>query len=238
MNLFYSPDTVSNIHILDQQESRHCVKSLRLQIDSQLYLTDGKGNVYLTKIIDDNIKACVLEVISRVEDYPLLDYQLHIGIAPTKNNDRLEWFVEKAVETGISKISTIICKNSERTSVKSERIERLMIAAIKQSLRAELPVFTNEICFDDFIEKTKDSYSQKFIAYCGDDLNQSSVLLKTVCKAQTDTLILIGPEGDFTSDEVQRAINFGFVPVSLGKFRLRTETAALIACAAVKMINE
>ena len=237
MYFFYSPNAVSDVHILDEQESRHCVKSLRLQINSQLYLTDGKGNVYLTKIIDDNIKACVLEVIHKIEDYPLLDYQLHIGIAPTKNSDRLEWFVEKAVETGISEISAIICKNSERTTIKSERIERLMIAAVKQSLRAEIPVFRDKICFDDFIEKTKNNYSQKFIAYCG-DLEQSPALLKTVCKAKKDTLILIGPEGDFTPDEVQRAVNSGFVPVSLGKFRLRTETAGLLACAIVKIIND
>ena len=236
MIFFYSPNPVSDVHILDELESRHCIKSLRLKTNDQIHLTDGKGNVYLTKIIDDNIKACTLEVVHKVEDYPLLDYNLHIGIAPTKNSDRLEWFVEKAVETGISAVTTLVCENSERTSVKSDRIERLMVAAIKQSLRAEIPVFTNKIYFDEFIENAKDSYSQKFIAYCG-DLGQHSALLKTVCKAKTDTVILIGPEGDFTFNEVQRAVNAGFIPVSLGKFRLRTETAALLACATVQVIN-
>jgi 16S rRNA (uracil1498-N3)-methyltransferase len=237
MNFLYSPYPISAIHVLDEQESRHCIKSLRLRINDQVYLTDGRGNVYLTQIINDNIKSCTLEIIHKIYDYPLLPYHLHIGIAPTKNSDRLEWFVEKAVEIGISEITTLICKNSERTSIKPSRIERLMIAAVKQSLRAEIPLFANEIYFNDFVERTKDKYSQKFIAYCS-DLQKNIKSLKTVCKANTDTLILIGPEGDFYPDEVQRAIDCGFIPISLGKFRLRTETAALLACANVQVVNE
>jgi 16S rRNA (uracil1498-N3)-methyltransferase len=198
---------------------------------------DGKGNLYTAKIIDDNVKACSLEVVDKVEDYPRLPYRLHIGIAPTKNTERLEWFVEKAVEIGISEITTLLCENSERTSIKSDRIERLMISAIKQSLRTELPVFTNTIPFNSFLDKTKDNYAQKFIAYCG-ELTQSPVALKTCCKPDTDTLILIGPEGDFSKNEIHHAIACGFIPVSLGKFRLRTETAALLACATVQIINE
>jgi len=236
MIFFYSPTPISTLHVLDEQESRHCVKSLRLRINDQVYLTDGKGNVFLTQIVSDNIKTCTLEIIRKIDDYPLLPYRLHIGIAPTKNSDRLEWFVEKAVEIGISEITTLVCENSERTSIKPERIERLMIAAVKQSLRAEIPTFTNKICFNDFIANTKDKYSQKFIAYCG-DLQQNTSLLKTICKANADTLILIGPEGDFTPAEVQQAIHCGFIPISLGKFRLRTETAALLACATVQVVN-
>jgi len=236
MILFYSPNCIDTIHTLDEQESKHCIKSLRLRIGDQIYLTDGKGNVYLTQIINDNIKSCTLKIVRKIENYPLLPYHLHIGIAPTKNSDRLEWFVEKAVEIGISEITTLICKNSERTSIKTDRMERLMIAAVKQSLRAEIPLFTNEIYFNDFIEKTKDKYSQKFIAYCG-DLQQNTESLKAICKANTDTLILIGPEGDFSPDEVQHAIDCGFIPISLGKFRLRTETAALLACAIVQVVN-
>ncbi len=237
MILFYSPDPISTIHVLDEQESRHCIKSLRLRPGDEIYLTDGKGNIYISRIIDDNIRACSLEVIRKIEDYPRLPYHLHIGIAPTKNSDRLEWFVEKAVEIGISEITTLLCKNSERTSIKPERIERLMVAAIKQSLRAEMPVFTNKVHFHDLIEKTKNIYPQKFIAYCG-DLEQPPALLKSLCKAKTDTLILIGPEGDFTPEEVQHAIQSGFIPVSLGEFRLRTETAGLLACATVQILNQ
>ncbi|MDR1459837.1 MAG: 16S rRNA (uracil(1498)-N(3))-methyltransferase [Bacteroidales bacterium] len=237
MNFFYSAEPVLHIHVLNEQESRHCVKSLRLRTGDSLCLTDGKGNVYNAKIIDDNVKACSLEIIDRLEDYPRLPYHLHIGIAPTKNSERLEWFVEKAVETGISEITTLLCDNSERTSVKSDRIERLMISALKQSLRTELPVFTNEIPFAPFLEKTKNRYTQKFIAYCG-KTEQASLPLKTYCKPHTDALILIGPEGDFSPSEIHQAIKCGFIPISLGKFRLRTETAALLACATLQIINE
>ena len=236
MHLFYTSYPISKTHLLDEQESRHCIKSLRLRKNDPVYLTDGKGNVFLTQIIDDSIRACALEIIHKIEDYPLLPYHLHIGIAPTKNSNRLEWFVEKAVETGISEITTLVCENSERTFIKSDRMERLMVSAMKQSLRAEIPTFTNQTKFDDFILQTKSRYAQKFIAYCG-DLQKEPALLKTVCNPQIDTLILIGPEGDFTPEEVQRAIHGGFIPVSLGKFRLRTETAALLACAVVQIIN-
>jgi 16S rRNA (uracil1498-N3)-methyltransferase len=187
--------------------------------------------------MDDNIKACTLKIINKIDDYPRMSYSLHIGIAPTKNNERLEWFVEKAVETGISEITTILCENSERISVNSERIKRLMISALKQSLRIDLPVFTNEIPVISFLEKTKNSYAQKFIAYCG-DLDKPAALLKTLCQPHKDTLILIGPEGDFTTNEIHYAVSCGFIPVSLGKFRLRTETAALLSCATVQIINE
>ena len=232
MHLFYTSEPISNLHTLDEQESRHCIKSLRLRTNDHVYLTDGKGNVFLTQIVSENIKACSLEIIHKIEDYPLLPYRLHIGIAPTKNSNRFEWFVEKAVEIGISEITALVCDNSERTFIKSDRIERLMIAAVKQSLRAEIPTFTNQTCFNEFIEKTKNGYAQKFIAYCG-DLQGDTALLKSVCKPQTDTVILIGPEGDFTSTEVQHAIDSGFIPVSLGKFRLRTETAGVVACVVV-----
>lgn len=236
MYLFYSSSPISPIHILDEQESKHIAKALRLRKGDELHLTDGKGNLYRTKIIDDNIKACVVEVLSQCEDYNKLSYHLHIAVAPTKNNDRLEWFVEKAVEIGISNITTLICEHSERTSIKKDRIERLMISAMKQSLRSQLPIFTEGISFKNFIEQS-DNYSQKYIAYCG-ELEESPALLKNVCQTDTDTLILIGPEGDFSKEEVQLAMKNGFIPVSLGKSRLRTETAALLACATVQVINE
>jgi 16S rRNA (uracil1498-N3)-methyltransferase len=237
MNLFYIVEPIDDLLMLNEQESRHCIKALRLKQNDVIHLTDGKGNLYMGRITDNNIKSCGVEILEQISDYPRLSYELHIGIAPIKNSDRLEWFVEKAVEIGISEITALVCENSERTSIKSERIERLMIAAVKQSLRAEIPTFTDKMYFNDFIEKTKDKYAQKFIAYCG-DLQQDTSLLKFVCKANTDTLILIGPEGDFTPAEVQRAIHCGFVPISLGKFRLRTETAALLACATVQVVNE
>ena len=236
MHLFYSSKPISDIHILNDQESKHIVKVLRLRTGDELHLTDGKGNLYQTKIIDDNIKACVLEVVLQIENHDRLLYNLHIGIAPTKNSDRMEWFVEKAVEIGISNITTLICEHSERVSIKRDRIERLMISAMKQSLRIDLPAFSESVPFKDFICQQRDNYSQKYIAYCG-ELEQESALLKSVCQPNVDTLILIGPEGDFSSEEVRLAMEYGFIPISLGRSRLRTETAALLVCAAVQVIN-
>jgi 16S rRNA (uracil1498-N3)-methyltransferase len=237
MYLFYSSEDIGQIHVLDEQESRHVVKALRLRKGDALHLTDGKGNLYLAKIIDDHIKACAVEVVSQCEDTSLLPYHLHIAIAPTKNSDRLEWFVEKAVEIGISHITTLICEHSERISIKRERIERLMISAMKQSLRTELPAFTGGVCFADFVKQQGNRYTQKYIAYCG-TLEKEPPLLKTVCMPKTDALVLIGPEGDFSQNEVALSIEHGFEPVSLGKSRLRTETAALLACAGVRIIND
>jgi len=236
MYLFYANSTIKALHVFDEQESRHCVKVLRLKIGDTVHLTDGKGNLYKGQIADNNIKACQVVVFERVENYPRLPYKLHIGIAPTKNSDRLEWFIEKSVEIGISEITALACEHSEHVSVKSDRVQRLMITAMKQSLRIDLPTFTPSSPFVNFIQ-TQNHYSQKYIAYCG-ELEQNPPLLQKVCIPNQDTLILIGPEGDFSPHEVQQAIGCGFVPVSLGRFRLRTETAALLACAAVQLINE
>jgi len=237
MHLFYSLKPISDIHILNDQESKHVVKVLRLRTEDELYLTDGKGNLYQTKIIDDNIKACAVKIVSQIENYNRLLYNLHIGIAPTKNSDRLEWFVEKAVEIGISNITTLICEHSERIFIKKDRMERLMISAMKQSLRIDLPIFSESMPFNDFIRQQCNNYNQKFIAYCG-ELEQKPASLKSVCQSKMDTLILIGPEGDFSPEEVHLAIENGFIPISLGRFRLRTETAALLACATVQVLNE
>ena len=236
MNLFYIAETITGLLTFSEQESRHCVKSLRLKVGDELFLTDGKGNLYKGKIQDNNIKACQIEVLEQINNYPRLPYHLHIGIAPTKNSDRLEWFVEKAVEIGISEITALACEHSEHISVKTDRIQRLMIAAMKQSLRIDLPTFTPSVPFSVFIQEMQSRYTQKYIAYCG-NLAQNPSLLQPICQPHQDTLILIGPEGDFSPKEIEWAINHDFTPVSLGNFRLRTETAALLACAAVQVVN-
>jgi 16S rRNA (uracil1498-N3)-methyltransferase len=236
MHLFYMEDPIAGLLTFSGEESRHCVKALRLKAGDELHLTDGKGNLYKGQIRDNNIKACQVEVLEQITDYPKLPYKLHIGVAPTKNSDRLEWFIEKAVEIGITEITALACDNSEHISVKADRIQRLMIAAMKQSLRIELPTFSPTVPFADFIRKMQTHYPQKYIAYCG-TLSQDPPLLQDVCLPRQDTLILIGPEGDFSPQEIEEAIRCGFVPVSLGKFRLRTETAALLACTALQLIN-
>ena len=232
MHLFYITDPIAGLLMFSEQESRHCVKALRLKLGDELYLTDGKGNLYRGRIRDNNIKACQIEVLEPINDYPRLPYNLHIGIAPTKNSDRLEWFIEKAVEIGITEITALACERSEHISVKADRVQRLMIAAMKQSLRIDLPTFTPSTSFSAFIQETQNRYAQKYIAYCG-ALAQNPPLLQKICQACQDTLILIGPEGDFSPKEIQQAMDCGFIPVSLGKFRLRTETSALLACAVV-----
>lgn len=236
MNLFYIADPISGVLRFSEQESRHCIKALRLKTGDELHLTDGKGNLYRGEIRDNNIKACQIEVLEQISGYPQPSYRLHIGVAPTKNSDRLEWFVEKAVEIGITEITALACEHSEHVSVNADRIRRLMIAAMKQSLRIDLPTFTPSVPFSAFIQGVQNRYAQKYIAYCGTPA-QHPPLLQTVCLPGQDTLILIGPEGDFSPKEVQYAVSCGFIPVSLGKFRLRTETAALLACAAVQLIN-
>ena len=236
MHFFYITEPIAGLLRFSEDESRHCVKVLRLKVGDDLYLTDGKGNLYKGVVRDNNIKGCQMEVLEQIDDFPRLPYKLHIGIAPTKNSDRLEWFIEKAVEIGITEITALACEHSEHISVKQDRIQRLMISAMKQSLRIDLPTFNSSTPFADFIQKTQYHYTQKHIAYCG-ELPQSPPLLQTICQPRQDTLILIGPEGDFSPKEVQQAVNLGFVPVSLGKFRLRTETAALLACSAMQLLN-
>ncbi|MCL2131056.1 MAG: 16S rRNA (uracil(1498)-N(3))-methyltransferase [Lentimicrobiaceae bacterium] len=238
MHLFYIENNLIAGELrFSEQESRHCVKVLRLKRGDELFLTDGKGNLYKGEMQDNDIKGCQIAVLEQVANYPQLLYKLHIGVAPTKNSDRLEWFIEKAVEIGITEITALACENSEHISVKTDRMQRLMIAAMKQSLRIDLPTFNPSIPFTAFISQTFDHYPQKYIAYCG-DLAQNPPLLQKVCRPRQDTLILIGPEGDFSLKEVQQAVSHGFIPISLGKFRLRTETAALLACAAVQCANE
>jgi len=235
MFLFYAPDITENVYTLPETESRHCIKALRLKCGDQILLTDGKGNLFDACIIDDNISHCSLEIIKRQYVGNNFPYHLHMAVAPTKNSDRYEWFAEKAVEIGISEITALICKNSEKTHLKSKRLERVFIAALKQSLRCVLPTFNPETSFTHLVKTAKET--QKFVAYCGEEENLLP-LLQHICQRNTDTLVLIGPEGDFTPQEISLAKECGFIPVSLGKSRLRTETAALVACNTVHFVNQ
>jgi len=235
MFLFYAPDITENVYTLSETESRHCIKALRLKRGDKLLLTDGNGNLFETCIIDDTISNCSLEITQKKYVGNTFSYHVHMAVAPTKNSDRYEWFAEKAVEIGISEITALICKNSEKTHIKSNRIERVLIAALKQSLRCVLPAYNSETSFTTLVKTAKEP--QKFIAYCGEE--ESPIpLLQHICKKNTDTLVLIGPEGDFTPQEINLAKQHGFIPVSLGKSRLRTETAALVACNTIHFVNQ
>ena len=233
MNLFYTPNITGNTYTLDEAESKHCIKVLRYTLGDQLTLVDGRGGWYETKIIDPHPKRCTVEVISKKENFAKRSFYTHIAIAPTKNMDRLEWFVEKATEIGIDEITPILCEHSERKVVKTDRLEKVAIAAMKQSLKAYLPKINELTPLSEFLEQA--TTANRFIAYCEDI--EKSHLLKTA-KPGEENLVLIGPEGDFSPEEVNLAFNYNFKAISLGESRLRTETAGVAACHIISLINE
>jgi 16S rRNA (uracil1498-N3)-methyltransferase len=235
MHLFYTPDITIPNYVLNEDESKHCIRVLRLTQGDTIQLIDGKGGWHEAKITDDNAKKCAVTITDSRFEVGKRTYNLHVAIAPTKNMDRLEWFVEKATEIGIDEISLITCDNSERMIVKTERLEKVAISAMKQSMKAYLPKINEVISFKDFIEKNKNNTSQKYIAHC---INNKAGHLKNSYKANKSVLLLIGPEGDFNQKEVKTAIDNAFAEISLGESRLRTETAALYACTVINIINE
>ncbi len=232
MNLFYQPEITNGIFHLDTDESKHCIKVLRRRAGDEINLVDGRGCFYTARITSANPKRCEFEITAKTEDTPR-NFHVHIAIAPTKNIDRIEWFVEKATEIGIDEISLIVSHKSERKVIKSERLEKKAIAAMKQSLKARLPKINKPTGFTDFIsiEKT----NNKFIAQV--DPENPGLLGKTASPG-TRCCVLIGPEGDFTDSEVNAAIENKWIKVSLGNSRLRTETAGLVACHILNLINE
>lgn len=229
MHVFYTPDIQTSTE-LPEEEAQHCVRVLRLTAGDEISLTDGKGNFYRAEISVATHKRCLVNIKETIYQEPLWDGHLHIAMAPTKNMDRNEWFAEKATEIGFDELTFLNCRFSERKVIKTERIEKILVSAIKQSLKARLPRLNEMTDFCTFIEK--DFKGQKFIAYCYEG---EKPLLKDVLTKGEDALVLIGPEGDFSEEEVKKAIEKGFVPISLGKSRLRTETAALVACHTMNM---
>ena len=232
MTLFYVPNLATE-HVLPEEESLHAVKVLRLKVGDGLVVVDGVGGYHIAKITLPHPKRCAFELIESQFEFGKRDYKLHIAIAPTKNMDRLEWFVEKATEIGIDEITPIICRFSERKMVKAERLEKIIVSAAKQSVKAYFPKLNPQCTFDELIKNHQ--ATQKFIAHCYDSEKRQ---LKTEIVPAKDMLVLIGPEGDFSKEEVDKAIKNGFLPVSLGESRLRTETAGVVACHTVSLMNQ
>ncbi len=235
MQLFYNPN-ISNISkeiVFDKEESKHILKVLRMKDGDVFKITNGKGSFFDAEIINANPKGCLVKILSEEIQLPL-PYHLHLAVAPTKLNDRYEWFLEKATEIGISEITPIICDHSERKIIKPERYEKILQSAMKQSLKAHLPLLNEAISFKNFINSEKNSDSLKCIAHCEETDKKS---LKSVLLPKQKITILIGPEGDFSSEEIQLAKKNGFIPVSLGESRLRTETAAVVASHSVAFVN-
>lgn len=235
MQLFYTPDITGNLYTFSQEESRHAVQVLRLDCGDTVHLVDGRGGLYSARIVDASPKGCSVEVIDCQRDYGKLPYRLWMAVAPTKNIDRFEWFLEKATEIGADRFTALLCDRSERKIVKQERSQKVVLSAVKQSLKAFMPQVDELVRFDDFLAGDFDGY-QKFIAHCCDDFVREE--FSAVVEAGHDVVVLIGAEGDFSPSEIERAYAKGFRGISLGSSRLRTETAALMATAVVAIKNQ
>jgi len=233
MQIFYTPNiTNCESYVLNETESKHAIKVLRLKNEDKITLVDGKGFFYDCEIIEDHPKKCKVRILSSTQE-PVTKNKIHIAIAPTKNNDRLEWFTEKCTEIGISDITPILCNNSERKKLKEERIVKTAISAMKQSLKATLPTVNTLTSFTSIVNQP--FKGQKFIAHC---YKNEKNALKEAYTEKENVLILIGPEGDFSEEEVALALANDFLPISLGNSRLRTETAGVVACHTINLINE
>lgn len=234
MQLFYNP-TISEIDssfVFDKEESKHIIKVLRKKESDILFVTNGLGYLFKTEIILASDTKCTVKIVS-FKKQENSKYHLHLAVAPTKMNERYEWFLEKATEIGIHEITPIICEHSERKIIKTERFQKIIESAMKQSLHYFIPKLNEPISYKDFIKKEQNG--QKFIAHCEETDKKS---LKEKLRINENTTILIGPEGDFSVKEIQMALDNKYIPVSLGKTRLRTETAAIVACHSVVLLNE
>jgi 16S rRNA (uracil1498-N3)-methyltransferase len=233
MQLFYNPQLDGSVSqfTFPEEESKHITKVLRKREGDILNITNGKGYWFEARIISADVKKCRAEILDMTKKHPTRHW-LHLAVAPTKLNDRFEWFLEKATEIGVNEITPVICERSERKTIKLERLQKVVQAGMKQSLQTYLPQLNNTMTFNEFMEQTHEGLL--FIAHCEDE---EKLDLKRRVAPDKDVTILIGPEGDFSKAEIELAYKKGFLPVSLGGNRLRTETAAIVACTVVATIN-
>ena len=235
MHRFYCPDIADTL-TLGEEDSKHCVRVLRMGEGDTIEVVDGNGTLYTCRITMAHQKRCAIEVLDKKKQTPHWGHQIVLAIAPTKNLDRIEWLVEKCVEMGVDRIIPLRCHNSERTVLKTERLKKIMVAAMKQSLKATLPQLDEMTSIKDVIAEGFDG--TRCIAYCDAMLpREQRHTLASAYQPGGDVMVLIGPEGDFSPEEVQAATAAGFVPVTLGESRLRTETAGLMAVAAIHALD-
>ena len=236
MQLFYNPNITTETKQItfNKEESRHIVRVLRKKEGDILHITNGNGFLFFVEISIANDKKCLAKIIKQEEKTNNRDYYLHVVIAPTKNNDRLEWFLEKATEIGIDEITPIICDNSERKVVKIERLSKIIQSAMKQSLQFTLPKLNYPIKFSEFI---KQNFTEEiFIAHCEENIKKQ--FLKSIASKNSKYTVLIGPEGDFSKKEIEKSLTSNFIPISLGKNRLRTETAGLNVVQSISFMHQ
>lgn len=231
MQIFYTPEILTCPE-LPEEEAGHCIRVLRLGEGDEILLTDGQGSFYKAKIVRAHPKHCEVRILESWVQTALWPFYLHIAVAPTKNMDRMEWFAEKATEIGINEITCLNCRFSERRDIKPARLEKILISAMKQSQKAWLPKLTGMTDFKTFVAQPFEG--RKLIAHCEEG---EKPLLKQIYRPGENALILIGPEGDFSPEEIRLAKENGFEPISLGESRLRTETAALVACHTLHVLN-
>ena len=235
MQLFYTPDILPNAthYQLSEEESKHSIRVLRLQLKDEVQLVDGKGNLFWAEIIDAHPKRTMLHIQKVQHEYQKRNHYLHIAVAPTKNIERIEWFLEKATELGVDEVSFPITQRSERKEAKVDRLNKIVTSAVKQSLKAYHPLLHEPVSFQQLV--TRPFTGQKFIAHCIS--GEVRTTLQSAANVHGNYVILIGPEGDFTEDEVALAVQNGYQPITLGQSRLRTETAALAACFEINLLN-
>ncbi len=234
MQIFYAPDINSGYFTLDEKESKHSVRVLRMKKGTPVRLIDGKGNLYEAVIDDPDPDRCGISIVSVINDFEKRKYRLHIAISPLKNPGRFEWFVEKSVEIGVDEITPVICTNTEKPGIKPERLKSIIISAMKQSVKAGITLLNDPVKFTDFAEHCRSEINM--IAHCHENYERHSI--GEVCPPGKSVLILVGPEGDFTPGEIESVSEKGFIHVHLGRSRLRTETAGIAACHSVYFINQ
>ncbi len=232
MYLFYTPN-INIEHVLSEEESQHCVRVLRYTRGDEILLTDGKGTTYTARITNPHPKHCEFEIVSQEKQQKAHNFHLHIAIAPTKNIERLEWMIEKCTEIGIDEITPLLCRFSERKQIREDRLEKIILSAAKQSLTPYLPKLNPLTSFEQLIANAQ--ADKCFIAHC---YKEDKRELKDEIERGKSVLILIGPEGDFSEEEIRVALSAGYIPVSLGNTRLRTETAGVVACHTAILLNQ
>ena len=235
MNLFYAPDILQTLS-LPEEESQHCAKVLRMKAGEHIHIIDGVGGLYEAEILEAHPKRTQVSIISEQHEYGRRPFRLHLAVAPTKNIDRFEWFVEKATEIGFDELTPLCCRYSERKVIKPERIEKILVSAAKQSLKAYVPRLNPMMTAKEFIGNSSFliPHSSLFIAHCYDQPKQH---LFNACQPGGDVVVMVGPEGDFSEEEVELALRNSFQAITLGESRLRTETAGVVACHLVTVAN-
>lgn len=236
MQLFYAPEITLPLYTLSEEESKHGVRVLRLKAGDAIHLTDGRGALYEGRIVEDHPKRCRVEILHTINPFEPLPYALTMAVAPTKNNERYEWFLEKATEIGVERFIPLETEHSERRTFKAERSEKVIISAMKQSLKAFKPTLQPLTSFRKLVAQPFEG--RKLIAHCDEAMSEAGKrYLASTLKKGERALVLIGPEGDFSKEEIRAAVEAGFEEITLGEQRLRTETAAVVAVTMVSVVN-